>query len=56
MAQSDKQKDFEEHQEDICKLCEDEIIHGMNMTSTFLCEGRFCEDALQRFMEASNGL
>jgi hypothetical protein len=42
---------FDEHQEEICKLCEDLIIGGCSMTSTFLCEGRFCDSALDMFIE-----
>lgn len=47
----DKQDFFDEHQEAICKICEDEIIEGCSMTSTFLCEGRFCTQALELFLE-----
>ena len=42
---------FDEHQKEICKLCEDLIIGGCSMTSTFLCEGRFCDKALEMFIE-----
>jgi len=45
-----KQKAFDEHQEAICELCEDEIIHGQSMTCTFLCEGRFCDEALAMYL------
>lgn len=37
--------------EDLCKFCEEHIIEGSSMTSHFLCEGRYCEEAAERYKE-----
>jgi hypothetical protein len=47
----DLQKEMEANQEEICKLCEAEIIGCKHSTSTFLCEGRFCDEAVELFNE-----
>jgi hypothetical protein len=38
-------------QEELCGRCEDEIIEGCSNCSTFQCEGRFCDQALQIFID-----
>lgn len=42
---------LENYQEEICKLCENHILDAENMTSTFMCEGRFCSDAKELYLE-----
>jgi len=46
-----KQDIFDENQESICSHCESVIICCNSMTSTFICEGRFCEDAFESWSE-----
>lgn len=41
----------EEHQERMCDLCERNILGCKSMTSTFLCEGSRCEDAVVLLQE-----
>ncbi len=38
-------------QDAICRLCEDKIIEGSRMSYHFMCEGRFCEDATEMYLE-----
>jgi hypothetical protein len=42
----------EEHQERMCDLCERHILGCKHSTSTFLCEGSRCEDAMDYLIEA----
>lgn len=37
--------------DDLCQYCEDNILGCKNMTSHFMCEGRFCETALESYLE-----
>lgn len=39
------------NQDNICKYCEDFIICGSSSCSTFLCEGRYCEQATEEYIE-----
>jgi len=38
-------------QERMCELCEQHIIECSSMSSTFMCEGRFCVDAYELFID-----
>lgn len=38
-------------EEDLCKYCEDHILGCSAITSTFLCEGRYCESAKESYIE-----
>lgn len=42
----------EEHQERMCDLCERHILGCKSSTSTFLCEGSRCEDAIEYLKDA----
>jgi hypothetical protein len=42
---------LESHQEKICLMCEENILFCKSSTSTFLCEGRRCEDASEMYLE-----
>jgi RNase P subunit RPR2 len=53
MSKLTEQQIHDEYQEIICKLCEELIIEGSSISSTFLCEGRFCDRALEMFLESS---
>lgn len=37
---------IENHQDRMCSLCELHIIGGSSCSSTFLCEGRYCDRAV----------
>ena len=37
-------------QENVCKTCENSILHCKHSSSTFLCEGRWCEEAIEIFI------
>ena len=36
---------FDKFGNDICKLCERKIINCNSISSTFICEGRWCDEA-----------
>jgi hypothetical protein len=38
-------------QERLCKFCEENIINCGSVTSTFICEGSFCDEAFDMFIE-----
>lgn len=40
---------LEDEQEDICKLCEEEILHSPHSSPNFLCEGSYCEQATELY-------
>ena len=42
---------MEEHQERMCDLCERHILGCSAMSSTFLCEGSRCDDAVEYLKE-----
>lgn len=42
----------EEHQERMCDLCERHILGCKHSTSTFLCEGSKCHEAVEYLMDA----
>jgi len=48
---SKQDKYLEDNQESICKYCEDHIIEGCSITSTFQCEGSFCVQATESWLE-----
>lgn len=35
----------------LCELCEEYVIDGSAISSTFMCEGSFCESALPYLKE-----
>ena len=41
----------ESEREKVCKVCKDNIILSEPVTSTFVCEGSFCTDALDWFVD-----
>lgn len=41
----------EKNQEKICKLCENNIIGGSSVTQFYMCEGSYCDEALQIYLE-----
>ena len=41
----------EEYQEDICEHCENCILYCKAMSYTYQCEGRYCEDALESWLD-----
>ena len=38
-------------QDDVCKTCENSILHCKHSSSTFLCEGSWCEEAMEIFID-----
>jgi len=38
-------------QEQLCEYCEENIIRCRNMSSTFMCEGGYCEEAKESYVE-----
>ncbi len=38
-------------QDEMCDLCEDLVLGCHNMTSTFVCEGRYCDEAYEMYVE-----
>ena len=41
---------FDKYNEDVCNLCEAEIIEGSSMTWYFQCEGCCCAKAYEMYM------
>jgi len=41
----------EDHQDDICKYCEMFIIEGSSNSQHFQCEGSYCEEATEKYVE-----
>jgi len=46
-----KEKIGDKYQEEICELCESQLLGCKSVTSTFICEGRYCEEAFELFLE-----
>lgn len=42
---------MEEHQERLCELCELYILGCCSNSSTFLCEGAYCDQAVEYLKE-----
>ena len=38
---------MEKHQERMCELCEDRILGCCSVSSTFMCEGSRCDEAVE---------
>jgi len=43
--------DIFDKQQAVCEYCENHIIEGGSSSTTFLCEGRFCEEAEEAYDE-----
>lgn len=41
----------DKQQQRMCELCEDHIIGGSSCSQMFLCEGSFCEEALEYLID-----
>lgn len=41
----------DKEQQKVCTYCKDFILEGINKTSTFLCEGSWCDEALEKFLD-----
>ena len=39
-------------QEKICEYCQEYIIEGHAITPTFMCEGRYCDQAREEYEES----
>ena len=37
--------------EELCEYCQEHILQCQNVTSTFMCEGRFCVEALESWQD-----
>lgn len=47
----DEEEIREEHQEDICKYCENNITYDVRGGNGWVCEGSYCDEATDSFFD-----